>query len=104
MSLSHNADGPHLNLAGRLDAQNAADLRAALARHAAATPGDLSVDLSGVPFMDSSALAALVGALKDRRREGRTLRLSGASPAVRELLSLTMLDRAFALPPDGASR
>ena len=104
MSLSHNADGPHLNLAGRLDAQNSAELRAALARHAADTPGDLSLDLSGVSFMDSSALAALVGALKDRRREGRALHLNAASPSVRELLSLTMLDRAFALPPDGAAR
>lgn len=104
MSLSHNADGPHLNLAGRLDAQNAAELRSALARHAADTSGDLTLDLSGVSFMDSSALAALVGALKDRRREGRALRLIAASAPVRELLSLTMLDRAFALPPDGASR
>lgn len=104
MSLSHNADGPQLNLAGRLDAQNAAELRGVLARHAADTPGDLSLDLSGVPFMDSSALAALVGALKDRRREGRALRLIAASAPVRELLSLTMLDRAFALPPDGAVR
>ncbi|GGS01407.1 STAS domain-containing protein [Deinococcus sedimenti] len=96
MPLTHLVNGPELTLSGRLDAQNAQELRAALTALAAA-PGDLRVDLADVPFMDSSALAALVSALKDRRREGRSLRVTRASPAVQELMSLTMLGRVFGL-------
>lgn len=96
MPLTYTLNGPELTLTGRLDAQNALDLRAALAE-LAAQPGDVRVDLGDVPFMDSSALAALVSALKDRRREGRSLRVTRASPAVHELMSLTMLGRVFGL-------
>ncbi|GGM37823.1 hypothetical protein GCM10008956_12720 [Deinococcus arenae] len=96
MPLTYTLDGPDLTLAGRLDAQNASELRAALGEQAAQA-GDLRVDLAAVPFMDSSALAALVSALKQCRREGRSLRITRASAAVRELLSLTLLGPMFGL-------
>ncbi|GGR58027.1 hypothetical protein GCM10008959_19690 [Deinococcus seoulensis] len=101
MSFSYSATGSHLIIAGRLDAQNAAELRQTLRDHVAANAGPVTVDLTDVPFMDSSALAALVAALKDCRRQGRALSLSGASVPVRELLSLTMLDRIFGLGASG---
>ncbi|GAA5436048.1 STAS domain-containing protein [Deinococcus aquaticus] len=101
MSFSYSASGSHLILAGRLDAQNAAELRQTIRDHVAAHTGNVTADLSDVPFMDSSALAALVAALKDCRRQGRTLSLTGASASVRELLSLTMLDRIFGLSVSG---
>ncbi len=96
MPLTYTRTGPGLTLSGRLDAQNARDLREVLTEHAA-QPGDLTVNLADVPFIDSSALAALVSALKDLRRSGRTLRITQASAPVRELLSLTMLGRVFGL-------
>lgn len=96
MPLTYTRNGPELTLTGRLDAQNARELRDALSEHVA-HPGHLTVDLSDVPFMDSSALAALVSTLKVLRREGRSLRITRASDAVHELLSLTMLGGVFGL-------
>lgn len=88
-------DGTALTVAGRLDAQTAAGFRTALHEHIARHPGHLYLNLGQVSFMDSSALAAVVGALKTLRARGNELRLTAAGPAVRELLSLTMLDRVL---------
>jgi anti-sigma B factor antagonist len=62
------------------------------------------IDLSGVPFMDSSGLGVIVGCLKRLRESGGDLALvtlPGSPPS--KLLSLTGLDRAiptFASPDE----
>lgn len=95
-------DGHALSVSGRLDAQTASAFRAALSSHVAAHRGHLYLDLADVSFMDSSALAGVVATLKALRARGDELRLTRAGPAVRELLSLTMLDRVLPLREDMA--
>ncbi|WP_412027215.1 STAS domain-containing protein [Deinococcus yunweiensis] len=90
-------DGHTLSVSGRLDAQTAAAFRSTLQEHIAAHTGHLYLNLADVSFMDSSALAGVVATLKALRARGDELRLTGAGPAVRELLSLTMLDRVLPL-------
>jgi anti-sigma B factor antagonist len=53
------------------------------------------VDLSGVIFMDSSALSVLVHAHERARELGLRLELLGPSPACAKVLSITGLDRVF---------
>ena len=53
------------------------------------------VDLSGVEFMDSSALAALVTTLKRVMDHGGELVLVGVADAARIILELTRLDLVF---------
>lgn len=83
----------YLNVSGRLDAQSAVAFRAAMHEAAGQRPSVLRLGLSGVTVMDSSALAAIVSALKLMRSQGGSLVLSEPSLVVRELLSLTMLDQ-----------
>ncbi|MBA2320181.1 MAG: STAS domain-containing protein [Deltaproteobacteria bacterium] len=54
------------------------------------------LDLSGVPFLDSTALGALVGLRKRLGAEGG-IAIAGAQPAVRNLFRLTRLDTVFPL-------
>jgi anti-sigma B factor antagonist len=55
----------------------------------------LLVDLSGVGFLDSSGLGALVRALTQSQKEGGQTKLLGAGPQIRKLLQMTKLDSVF---------
>jgi anti-sigma B factor antagonist len=57
----------------------------------------LDVDLSGVLFMDSSALSALVQANETARRHHQQFNLLRPSPACSKVLNITGLDRVFGL-------
>jgi anti-sigma B factor antagonist len=50
------------------------------------------VDLSRVPFMDSSGLGALIGALKSTRESGGDLRIVAPSAQVSMVLKLSNVD------------
>lgn len=55
------------------------------------------VDLTDVTFLDSTALGTLVGAVRQAREQGGTLRIvTPTSPAAR-IFELTGLDRALEL-------
>lgn len=57
----------------------------------------LDIDLSGVLFMDSSALSALVQANESARTNNQQLNLRNPSPACTKVLSITGLDHVFGL-------
>ena len=56
-------------------------------------PRALALDLSDVPFMDSSALAALVGASRKLEQQGACLVVLCPRPMPRQLFQRTSLDR-----------
>ncbi len=83
-----------VSLEGPLDAASAPAVRERL--HRALAPGvRLVVDLSGVGFIDSAGLWALVSAFKRARAVTGDVVLCGVSPAVRSVLELTNLDRVL---------
>ena len=55
----------------------------------------LLVDLSGVGFLDSSGLGALVRALTNSQKEGGQTKLLQPGPQVVKLLQMTKLDSVF---------
>lgn len=61
---------------------------------------NLLVDLSGVGFLDSSGLGALVRALTNSQKEGGQTKLLGAGPQIRKLLQMTKLDSVFEIHED----
>lgn len=63
----------------------------------------LVLDLSGVTFLDSVALAVLVSALKLARGQGGDVVLLRPAPLVRSLLEVTRLDRIILSFEDEAS-
>ena len=60
----------------------------------------LLVDLSGVGFLDSSGLGALVRALTQSQKEGGQTKLLHAGPQIRKLLQMTKLDSVFEIHDD----
>jgi anti-sigma B factor antagonist len=96
-----------LTVRGELDLYTAPALRDRVLAAAAEGQRRLVIDLSGVPFMDSSGLGVIVACLKRLRESGGDLALvtaPGSPPS--KLLSLTGLDRAIptSSTPDEALR
>jgi anti-sigma B factor antagonist len=97
---SRSHPGPDLGILtvrGELDISTSGMLRKELNELLDGGTQRVEVDLSGVVFMDSSALSTLVSA-HDRARE-RSLRLElvSPSPACAKVLGITGLDRVFNL-------
>lgn len=86
---------PSLVLNGRFDAFETDAFRTKIDGLLAAEAKDLTVDLGDVQFIDSSALAELVRAMKHCREGHGELYLAKVSDPVRVILELTRLDAAF---------
>ena len=84
-----------LTLEGRLNMVAAPRLRTAVDESVAAQRPRIVVDLSGVSFIDSSGLGALVAGLKKARQASGDLRITGLTPQVETVLKLTNLDRVL---------
>jgi anti-sigma B factor antagonist len=86
---------------GALDAANALQLHYCLQQAVLAEQNSrLVVDLGQAESIDSASLMALVAALKFARRLDKRLALCSVSPAVRMILEMTQLDRAFEIVQD----
>lgn len=100
---SKTVNGDHLiQVTGELDLASAPDLAAEIT---AAADGSVTLDLSGVTFIDSSALRALVVAGRELKDAGRQLLIGPRSAVVDRVLSVTQLDQqseVFEVIPDPA--
>ena len=85
-----------VSLAGELDLYNAHEVREALLECAAETPTRLIVDLSGVKFIDSTALGVLIEA-RTRMENRRGFLLAAPGLETKRALEISGLDRHFAV-------
>jgi anti-sigma B factor antagonist len=76
---------------GELDAFTVGQFRDTLAR--LSTSRRLVIDLSGVPFVDSAGLGALVGGIRRVRDHGGDVVLACNRPTLVRLLNMTGVDR-----------
>ncbi|WP_336206437.1 STAS domain-containing protein [Nonomuraea sp. LPB2021202275-12-8] len=94
--ISPDATTIRLALTGDLDFDTAGELASIL-------PADgcdrVDIDLSGLAFIDSSGLAALVRLHQALAGSGTTLHVVALTPYLRSLMRMTALDRLFSLPP-----
>jgi anti-sigma B factor antagonist len=88
-----------LTLEGALDLHVSPEVRASLRELIDKKPKRLVVDLSKVPYVDSSGLAVLIGAMQSLEHEGGVFMLAGAQDAVRMILESARLDQYFLLFP-----
>jgi anti-sigma B factor antagonist len=86
-----------LTVRGELDISTSARFHQELKALLDAGTERVEIDLSGVVFMDSSALSALVGAHDRANRQSQRLTLASPSPACAKVLGITGLDRIFDL-------
>lgn len=84
---------------GAIDLHIAPELRSSLRAMIDTKPKRLVVDLSGVPYVDSSGLAVLIGAMQSLELDGGVFMLAGAQEAVRTILESARLDQYFLLFP-----
>jgi anti-sigma B factor antagonist len=84
-------DGSVVLFEGELDISTAERLRSAITRLRAAVEGDVTVDLSGLTFVDSVGLSLLVMAHSSFQAEARSMRIV-MPEALRPLLNLSGLE------------
>jgi anti-sigma B factor antagonist len=83
-----------LAIEGELDLASAPNLKWELAEAMRGDPHRIVLDMSGVSFIDSTALGVLVGAQRNLE-PGRRLAIGGARPDVLAVFELTGLDATF---------
>jgi anti-sigma B factor antagonist len=84
-----------VTVTGEIDVATAPDLRECLVTQEAEGIPAIVVDLSGVSFIDSTALGVLVGAYRRQEEAGGTLRLVVTEPRILKVLEITALTSVF---------
>ena len=84
---------------GAIDLHVSPELRTALRAIIDEKPKRLVVDLSHVPYVDSSGIAVLIGAMQSLELDGGVFRLAGAQETVMTILESAKLDKYFRLFP-----
>ena len=94
IDVQREGDDAVVHLAGELDISTSPDLQDTLAELTDA-PRRVAVDLSELEFMDSTGLAALLGAHKTLSEHGGTLELRHPNKMIVNLVQITGLDDVF---------
>ncbi|MGI8819809.1 MAG: STAS domain-containing protein [Chthoniobacterales bacterium] len=84
---------------GAIDLHVSPEIRASLREMIDQKPKRLVVDLSKVPYVDSSGLAVLIGAMQSLEHDGGVFMLAAAQEAVRIILESARLDQYFKVFP-----
>jgi anti-sigma B factor antagonist len=92
-SASAGADGPVVALSGEADGTTAAKLRETLATQLDTGARRVTVDASGLSFLDSASLRVLILAARALRGRHGTLVFARPQPLVARLLEITGADR-----------
>jgi anti-anti-sigma factor len=90
-----------IEVAGRIDSNNANQFGDALSTVIAQGHNQLVLDLAGVDYMSSAGLREIVAAAKKLQGKGE-MRLAQPSERVREVLEMTGLDSVFQVFPSQA--
>ena len=86
-----------VDVAGDIDLNRSLDFQKSLLDVLEKGPQRIIVNLSGVPYMDSSGVAALVKLLSRTRKSGSQLCLVGLTKRVQSLFEITRLDVVFTI-------
>ena len=86
---------PVLRLQGRFDAHEVEPVRVWLLEQVVLEKPKIILNLTGVNFIDSTALSTLVRGLKQCREKNGDLHLCELQQPVRVIFELTRLDKAF---------
>lgn len=95
LETSHQPDLSVLRPTSDLVAESMPQLRPQLRDALADAAAEVVIDLSSVQFMDSSGIGLLIAAHNTLKERSASLKVSGASPEIAELLTSMCLDRHF---------
>jgi len=99
MEIHHRSENgiPVLALSGRLNQGSADTLHAAAMEAADVAEKGLIVDMSGVDFIASVGIRALIRPSQSMAMKGGKLAIANLNPQMSEFFSLTGLDRMFSV-------
>lgn len=87
-------------LEGDVDMSTSPEVRKALIPLFNSRAAHIVVNLSGVPYIDSSGIATFVEGLQLSRKGGVRFTLAGATPRVEAVFELAYLKSVFEMVPD----
>jgi len=95
---SHERDGTIVVCpSGEIDLSQSPTLRQFLHEVLAKQPPAVVIDLSNVPYMDSSGVATLVEAMQQARRYNGRIVLCGLQDKVKSIFEIARLDMVFTI-------
>lgn len=90
--------GATVELAGEIDAATVGLMKQDIGDAIAANPGTIvTIDMTGVTFLDSTGLGALVSALRQAHDNGGDIRITNVASNVRKVFDITGLSKVFEL-------
>ena len=92
-----------IEVSGRIDSSNASELEDAFKGLAEHGRYHLVAELSGVEYMSSAGLRALVAALRESKKHRGDLRIASPSERMQEVLNLAGLDTVFTIYDDATA-
>ncbi len=92
-----------ITVSGRIDGSNASELDEAFKGLADEGHYKMVAELSGVSYMSSAGLRALVAALRESKKHRGDLRIANPSERMREVLNLAGLDTIFTIYDDATA-
>ena len=92
-----------LSLKDEIDLHVSPSVTASLNQMIEKKPERLVVDLSGVPYIDSAGLAALIAAMQRVERYGGKFLLAGLQGTICNIFENLRLDQVFQIFPDAAA-
>ncbi len=92
-----------VEVSGRIDSSNASELEEAFQGLANDGRYNLVVELSGIEYMSSAGLRALVAALRECKKHRGDLRIASPSDRMQEVLNLSGLDGVFTIYDDATA-
>jgi len=81
-----------VSIQGRVNIETSSKMRRVIAEALRSIPSAVTIDFSGVTFIDTSGLATLVEASRIARRQGTRLVVAGLHDQPRKLLHLSQID------------
>ncbi len=92
-----------VTVSGRIDGSNAGDLEAAFGELTDEGRYQLVAELSGVDYMSSAGLRALVATMRECKNHRGDLRIANPSDRIQEVLELAGLDAIFQIYDDSTA-
>lgn len=92
-----------ITVSGRIDSSNASELDSALSGLTENGRHNIVLDLSGIEYMSSAGLRAIVGSYRECRTHGGDVRIANPSDRAREVFDLAGLTAIFSIYDDSTS-
>ncbi|MDX2115873.1 MAG: STAS domain-containing protein [Planctomycetota bacterium] len=99
VTIQANANHVIVTPSGDVDLSCSRDLQSHLRRALEGKPKSVVVNLSKVPYMDSSGVATLVEAMQISRKQSTKLVLCEMQDRVRSIFEIARLDKVFTIVP-----